>query len=290
MSFSSNKELINSRDAGQKLWCSFSKIIGAAAHTIGQWNDLSMTAGTPRMNVYPGSLLTSTRLGWTNTGNMYHGAAISPQTLHLSSLAIAGANSATWGPSTFILCDYLMFYPLIDMDDDNLQPLINSTSLLRYTNGEGVRAMLVATADTAATPHAINISYTNSNGVSGRTLPTNVSCTTNSIIGSIVNSGVIANSYGPFLPLAADDIGVRSVESIQLDVGSGGGYAALVLVKPLATFVYNINTAPTERCYLRDSPSLPKIEDGAFLNLIKMSGAATAAASIARGYVEFVWN
>jgi len=47
-------------------------------------------------------------------------------------------------PLTMVLCDYLMFYPQVDMDSLDPQPLVNDITLPRYESGEGVRMFLVA--------------------------------------------------------------------------------------------------------------------------------------------------
>lgn len=290
MGFASNRNFLEARAAGKRLFSSFRRVtVGASAATAGRWYDLSMCSGTPRMNVYPGSILTATKLWYKSAGSIWHGPNVSPDTKHLLTTGIGSATS-TVVPGTGILCDYLMFYPLVDMDSTDLQELDNPIPLPRYTDGVGVKAMLVTTSDLGATPSVLNISYTNQAGVSGRTLSVPVYLCSNATGSQIAHSGTTASNFGPFLPLADGDYGIRSVQSLQLSDATGGGWAALVLVFPLATIHVNNNACFFEKCFVRDSPSLPQITDEAFLNYIFFTGAAMASGAIIVGYHEFVWG
>jgi len=275
---------------GQWQRSGFYKVTGAQAYTAGRWHDLSMTQGSPRPNVYPGGLATATRLWYKSSGNIWHGANVSPKTKHLKSLMAFSATS-TAVPSTLLLCDYIMFYPLIDLDDDSVQDMDNTSQALpRYTTGAGVMMFLVTTADAGGVSANIVVNYTNSSGTAGRTTPITVATTASSIPAHLTCSGVVANNYGPFLPLADGDNGVRSVQSVQLSTGMGGGWATLVLCKPLATFPLQTVSVPTERDYAIMLPSLPRVYDEAFLNFLYFPGGATAAGAIIQGFAEFIWN
>ena len=65
----------------------------------------------------------------------------------------------------------------------------------------------------------------------------------------------------------------------------------LVLVKPLAEISYQDATlfAPTEIDYLTQKLEAPIIYDGANLNLL-FTSTANPAATLTRGYLEFIWT
>jgi hypothetical protein len=134
------------------------------------------------------------------------------------------------------------------------------------------------------------MSYTNSASTAGRTLPVTVSCTASAITPHITHSGTAANNYGPFLPMASGDLGVQSVQSVQLSAASGAGTAALVLYKPIFTIPLTTATVASERDFVNQIPSLPQIKDGACLTWLLFSGAAVASSSNFYGSVEFGWG
>ncbi len=161
----------------------------------------------------------------------------------------------------------------------------------RYTDGAGVRAFLVARSTTGSTAHSISYSYTNQAGTGSRTNPVTVAATVSAIVPHIVHSGVAANNYGPFLPLASGDSGIRSFQTITLSAASGSAStAALVLVRVLATIPLAVVGLPTEKDLLNQFPSMPIVKDGACISLIWVPGAATAASTTFQGSAEFVWG
>lgn len=161
----------------------------------------------------------------------------------------------------------------------------------RYTDGTGVRAFLEVRATAGATGHNLSYSYTNQAGTASRTNPVTVACTASAIVPHITHSGVAANNYGPFLPLATGDSGIRRFQTAQLSAASGtASTAVLVLVRPLAQITLSISGLMTEKDLLNQIPSLPRVYDGACLGFIWLAGAATAASTTFAGSTEFVWG
>jgi hypothetical protein len=101
---------------------------------------------------------------------------------------------------------------------------------------------------------------------------------------------VAANNYGPFLPLASGDSGIRSVQTVQLSASSGSGTAALVLCRPLAQITISVSGLMTEKDLLNQIPSLPRIPDGACLTWILGAGANVAASTTFNFGTEFIWG
>lgn len=264
-------------------WESSFRKVPALASTQGIWSDLSSSPGNPKPNYYVGAELTATALD--GTYGMYHGGDVSPASKHLHKILI-GSTSSGVAPAKFMLCDYLMFYPLVDMDSTDEQVLTNAITLPRYEDGLGVQAMLVATNPYIGGAY-FHISYTNSDGTAGQVSNPMLSNTA-TYIGTLVQSGIIAGTTGPFIRLRQGDRGIRSVESITF-YASNGGLAALVLVKPLAVISLQETTAFAEWDFLTMKGSLPKIYDGAYLNMLCCPNGSFAAAPIV-GSMTVIWN
>ena len=268
------------------------KITGAAAYTAGRWYDTSPLNGLPIANAWAG-----TALNWRAcneaTGNgtqifgIPHGGDVSTDIKHLLNMNAWGT-AATAVPATLMLVDMEGYYPGINMNAATAQTLVG-TPTLRSTNGAGVRAYLVTTTGTGATAHNVAMSYTNQAGTAGRTLPVTVACTASSIVPHITHSGVAANNYGPFLPLASGDSGVRNVATVTMSAANTGTFA-LCLAKPLAQITLSVVGLMTEKDLLNQIPSLPIIKDGACLAWLWGAGAATAANTTFAGGTEYVWG
>jgi hypothetical protein len=283
--FSNLTSLVDAQIADGKYQISSFRKVSAIATTAGTWADLSMSTGNPKPNYYVGPELESTVLNGNN--GVYHGQNVGvDSSKHLSRLTMMCVTAAG-APSSYQLLDYLLFYPLIDMDVTDPQDLVNSVPLPRYSTGAGVKAMLVATNPYVG-GQTYTISYTNSDGVAGRTSIAMVSNTATTIGTLISGSSAVDNSYGPFIALQAGDTGIRSVEQITFS-GSNGGLATLVLVKPLANTIIRERTAPVEVDYFKDTISMPRIYDGAYLNFIVLPMNSLATVPIL-GDATFIWS
>ena len=293
MPFTSIDDLVASITGGKFNRNDWNKITGGAAYAAGRWYDFSPLAGTPVANAWAG-----TALAWTScnesAGNgtqifgMRHGGNVTPDTKHvLNGSAITAV--ATGVPGQLMLVDLQGYYPGVNMNVATAQTF-TGTPTLRYTNGEGIRAFLVVVTTTGATAHNVALSYTNTAGTAGRTLPVTVSCTASAITPQITHSGTAANNYGPFLPLANGDTGIQSVQTLTLSAASGAGTAALCLGKPLLTIPLTTATVASERDFLNQIPALPEIKDGACLTWLYFAGAATASATNFYGSLEMGWS
>lgn len=264
---------------------SYFRKVPAIAAVAGNWVDLSMAPGNPRPNYYATAELTAEYKDYRY--GLYHGGNVSPLKKYLHKVGIF-CNTAGGAPATWIMCDYLLYYPLIDMDNTEDQIFDNTKAIQRYTGGEGVMAFLVA-----SNPYIGNvqftINYTNQNGVAER-ISRPARMNTAGLIATIVNSGVAGALHvnGPFIPLAQGDTGIRSVQSINFQ-NTAGGLGVLVLCKPLATFMTLETTAPAEFDFIKDKLVLPVIEDGAYLNLL-CNPSATIAGAFIQGDATFVWG
>lgn len=280
--------------AGQTERTDWNKITGGAAYAAGRWYETMTLGGYPPATTYPGTALTwvtCTESGGDGTTRfgIPHGGNVSALIKHLSTMA-AWSTAATGVPSVLQLVDVQGYWPGINMNVSTVQTLLG-TPVHRYTDGAGCRLFLAARATTGATAHNIAMSYTNSANTAGRTLPVTVAATASAIVPHIVHSGTAANNYGPFLPMASGDLGVKSVQTVTLSAASGtASTAVLVLAKPLATIPLSIASLMTEKDFWNQLPSAPQIKDGACLGFILGTGAAVAASTTFAGSLETVWG
>jgi hypothetical protein len=290
MTIQSVDNLITALTAGQSARYDWNKITGASAYAAGRWYDMSMLSALPIANAWAG-----TALAWKtcdeSTGNgtqifgMPHGGNVSPNKKHLLNMN-AWTTAATGVPGTLMLVDLQGYWPGISNNTTSAQTL-TGTPTLRYANGAGCRLYQVQTAVAGATAQNIACSYTDQGGAAGNTLPVTVAMTASAIAGHISHSGVAANNYGPFLPLASGDTGVQNVATVTMSAANTGTFA-LCLARPLASITLSVLGLMTEKDLLNQIPSLPEIKDGACLVWLWGAGAATAASTTFAGGIEVV--
>jgi hypothetical protein len=251
-------------------WESFLFRNTAPANQAGEWVDMSMGAGTPKYNAYVGGQLEATALVASGNNGIYAGQ-----------YGVKGKyiNSVTLGttpnlPACFILQDYLLFYPLVDGDNTDIQEMDNTQVLPRYTSGLGVQCMIVCTTPMAADAN-ITVTYTNSDGVAGRI------STSRLVFGSAVgrlmagaNTSLAVGRRTPYIPLASGDKGIRSIDNVQLASGAGG-FFVMALVRPLMTMNYR-EAAVFSECNtpIHRGGIIPRVYNGAYLNFICNSSVA----------------
>jgi hypothetical protein len=292
MAFTSVDDLTAEIAAGKYNRADWNKITGASAYTAGRWYDLSGLAGTPIANAWAGTSLawttfTETAGNGTQIFGIPNGGSVSSDTKHLLNMAAVTA-VATGVPGVLMLVDMQGYWPGISNNTTSPQTL-TGTPTLRYTNGAGCRLYAVQTAVAGATAQNIALSYTDTAGNTGNTLPVTVACTASAIVGHITHSGTAANNYGPFLPLASGDTGVQNVATVTMSAANTGTFA-LVLAKPLAQIPIVTASVLAERDLLNQLPSLPNIKDGACLTWLYFAGAATAASTNFYGSLDFAWG
>lgn len=256
------------------------------ATTAGIWYDLGMATGNPAPNYYAATPLRSKVLARSTDGGFDHGPDAAEQKYLKGFMALGTAGL----PITFLLCDYLMYYPFVDMD---FTELVQADVLTRHTDGLGVQVMAVQVAAQSGVGNPkFQIVYTNSDGVPDR-ISEVMSCNASVIPGNIINSHAVApagynHPAGPFIRLQQGDKGVRSIQSTIWQTPDVG-LVALVLVKPIEMTVIRDITAPVERACLPDFNKLPKIANDAFLNIICCPNGSIAGAQF-HGTIETLFS
>lgn len=274
------------------------------AQTAGMWYDLACGAGNPGSDTDYGSGGGNTNLAFralddtsTASPGIPHGGNVSTDTKHIVN-ASAFTAAATTAPCVLMLIDRLGFYPITSTTTTGDQALNNTVVFPtgRHTSGAGLRAYVVAssgsatTAMGAATPN-IRITYTNQAGTAGKLTPSTLPVgTTAAAKGNIVYSGTGAGKYGPFLPLAAGDSGIQSVQQFNLSASYVSGNLNLVICRPLLTLPITTLGVAAERDLMNQVPSLPRVYDGANLSWLLYAGAATPVNSAIYGHLDYAWG
>lgn len=246
--------------------------------TAGLWFDLSMSPGRPVPKYWfdaPPAIAKG--VFYSTDGGLEHGGAVSPSEKYLR-LTTGIATAATALPLTLILCDYLLYYPSIDDSVLDEQIMDNTVTLPRYTDGDGVQVIAVSVAGRTGGAR-FYFTYTNSEGVSGRT--SQIAFQNNSAaLGTLQNNGQNNNAAAmPFIGLQSGDTGVRSIDSVVM-LDADVGLMTLILVKPLGTSVIREITAPVEKDYFLEAGTIPRIYDDAYLSFLCLPQGTLAATAL----------
>lgn len=166
--------------------------------------------------------------------------------------------------------------------------------LPRYTNGAGVNAIIFNPASTAlgaATPN-MSLGYTNASQTTSRATPTvlpigKTACPNSQII---YTGATGTGKYNYMMPLQAGDAGIAEINTIQNSISYVSGTYTVALVKELARFPISTLGLASERNFLFEYPSMPRIYDSAALYFAWGSGAATPVSSAVSGQLNFVWG
>ncbi len=273
-----NKVLVR----GQSHSATFRKTT-AVATTAGVWFDGSNMAGHPVTNFYASTPLKAEYL--LGREGIQTGPEVAPYQKYLKRATVM----CSAAPVNLLFHDTLLYYPFIDGDSTEEQVFDNTNALTRNTSGHGVMAFVVAQG--AYTGGAeFFITYTNQNGVSGRTSKicrSNVSATAGTVISSGPSSGAMSNAW--FIPLAEKDTGIRSVQSFTF-LTANGGIFSLVLCNPLGTLTIREANVPAEKDFLLDNGmAMPEILDQSFLSFLVLPNASIAGAAV-YGNINTVWG
>ena len=286
MTISSVRSLIDAELDGKVRTYTWRKV-PTQSTSAGLWYDLSVAPGNPKAKLwFDATPLTAQQIRQSTDGGIFHGANVSPENKYLR-FTRSYCATATPLPMTMILCDYLLYYPSIDDAETMPQVMDNTITLPRYTDGEGVQVIAVTLAGRTG-GQSFNFSYTNQDGVAGRTSAT-VFQNNSTAIGQLSTGSTSSNTTNTaFIGLQAGDSGVRSIESVTM-LGADVGFFALVLVKPLAITKIRTTNAPVEKDHFLDGGGISQIYDDAFLNfLVLPSGTVLSTPFI--GDLKVTWG
>lgn len=276
----------NAYDAGRYHIQPFYKTWPSTYNIANAWWDATLAGILPRASYYPGDDYTFTLYPSGDHQSIFHGGNVTPYQKILRTINL-NCSSANLAPSRYILCDYLGFYANISFENDSVQTLINNVTLPRYTDGKGVRAIMVQIFG-SNTNAVYTINYRNF-------LDQDVTSpvqTGNALGTGSLQHGQISTTYNPFIDIYSGSgcQGIKRVNSVTVS-SMGTGLATLVLVKPLAEISYKDGTllSSVEQDYWTDKQSTPVIYDGAKLNFI-FTSIGNPTTLFTRGYLDFIWG
>lgn len=288
-------------EADGRSWLSFFRKVPASTATItGQWFDYSTASGVPVPNYYASSPLVAARL------NPQNGIFVPEQSTarwlrkSITMSAAAGVTSITNQNQSLMLLDYLLYYPFIDLDAAGEEQTMNNSvaALDRYTDGVGVKMMIVAQAPTVGGGN-YTVKYIGSDDVEYTT--STIYCPAAQPSGALVSSVTAAAGISPFIPLNINVRGVKRVVSVTVGVANGG-LAAIVLVKPFQiSYVREESRRPTssptesygdatEIERVRMLSGSGEVKANAFLGWIGCGVAGSLASAPLVGVIETIWS
>ena len=300
MGFKTAADWANAVDAGRVHVTTFRKTVASAVTVANDFVDYTYFAGNPPANFYASAHLEE---AYVETVRGIHvptmtGASRQFVKSITAMSAAAGATNISNQNQRHCLCDYLLYYPFIDTDAvGEQQDMVQTVSIPRYARGGQIMCVSQSAASTVG---SFTVSYTNQDGVSGRTSQLTytkavggggilVSSTTNAVSGS-----------QPFVQLQAGDTDVRSIDSVTM-VTAGGGLMALVIVKPLLHFTTTQECRRTTTGNLESYGAATYFEsvlmrrpveilNGAVLGVVGLGNAGHLGSSVLVGTLQTIWS
>lgn len=297
MGFRNVAQWANAPDSGKWHVTTFRKQVASAATVANDFIDYTYFAGNPPANFYASAPLEAAVV---ESIRGIHVPQIAGQFLKRVTVmsASASATVTTNQNQRLLLADYLLYYPFVDTDAvGEQQDMVQSEALPRYVTGGQIMAVAQSASSTVG---AFTVSYTNQDGVAGRTSQetyTKVVAGGGTLVSS-TNAAVTGSQ--PFVQLQAGDTSAVSIESVNFSA-AGGGLMALVIVKPLYHFystqecrrttsgnIESYGAASQFESVLHGPPV--EIKQGAVLGIVGLGNAGTLASSILVGTLETTWS
>lgn len=277
-------DYIAADDAGQKHVQRFLKNAGGTGDL--QWQDWSFASGQPAYDARIGAALAFTPAVASRNDAIYFPPApgLERRLTMVDMVTVAGGAGQT--NVEFKLYDLIGYYPLIDGDSTDPQPMDNTLPLPRYADGDGVRAVLVNHVAPAILAADMLVSYTD-------TLenPQSVTwATTTYGPGKVAYTAGTGGSAAPlYASMSGGSRGITRIDEVQFTTAPGGLWC-IYLVKPLGTFANRAgtNSATAVKDFLTEGLA-PLILDGAWLGFFYMTNGSNRTATI-NGTMTFMWG
>lgn len=301
MGFSSQSDLLNQITNNGKIDNFVYQKTLVAAGLAGHWGHFLSSAGSIPAASFGGAEATfiPTDDTWTEGAIPIPDQTL-PATKHL--LDIGGSLTAAAGAPWYVMPIDLVGYAKLTTTNVStagtktitMTPIGSSGAKVdRYPEGAGLRLAVASIATMGANAPTMQINYTNQAGTTGKQTQSGCVSTASAPNGIILNSGNAANKYGPFLPLAAGDTGVKDIESLTWGgTAHASGSVAILLCKPLigapipvpATGLFNLIDL------VNSIPAMPRLRNGCNLGfLFYQTGATTAGATLFIGG-DYAWG
>lgn len=196
-------------------------------------------------------------------------------------LGIIGARFNAVNAGSYMLCDRLAHSGGLSGTVATAQTTnLPTPSLTRYTSGEGVRVGITIYTQIGTTAATVTVTYTDQDGNGSQVSPTV----------AIGATGFREAGRMIMIPLAVGDTGVRSVESVTLNVTTGtAGNFGVTLFKPLYTIIASDISGVVQGGFITGNTvgGIPEIVDNACLFPICISAGTSSAGCGALRIAEY---
>ena len=274
--FSSYDDLINEATVNGKSYRWDFYKAGGTAPAAGIWYSLARLGGYPPAIADGAAGSGTPGAGGTALTNASGTIQIANQSPDLKAIVHIEANAGT--ACNLMLYDRLVHVSAVSNNATGSKN-VGSAALPRYTDGKGVQVWLEYTTAGTTTASVVDLnSYTDDAGNTGQTAGSSFTAPATAM--------VLNSIMGP-MPLAAGDLGVRSVETLNVGTASTSGVTQVVLMRPLATLYVPANQM-AEKDLVMQFSSLPQMVDGASLCLAYRATATTAIALY--GSITIAWG
>jgi len=293
---SSLSDLYAAYDAGRSHTQRFIKT-GAGQIGDGKWQDWAFQAGQPGYDARIGKVAALTPCIAQGNDAIYLPPIPTGMQRMLHRLTVRPkASNASQASIDFVLYDLVAYYPLIDGDSADPQDMDNTLTLPRYSDGDGLRLVMVNHVAPAVVVGRMLLEYTTSAGVA-KTLDVRVPNNGINFVCSGVNT--VATTSLANINLPTEGTGVRSVNRVTYTVAPGGLHCIYV-VKPLAQFTHyhdallqadtsGVKSAIEVDFALKDAGRMPIIQDGAHLALFYRPNGGGRSVTFF-GDFQFIWG
>lgn len=281
---------------GKSLMMEFSRTIDAGATTAaGRTHSLLTTGGTGGAMTLTGTAGTGIVLNGSTAGRLPIGSNVATDLRHLMKF-LAQTSSATVTPATLKLVDLLHVYPSCVLTGTpstmSNHPTWTGSGDTRMTNANGVQCALLVTTATTAGNGQITPSYLNQAGAGPTAAPRSlfapsVTTPTGCFYG---DAGVAVTIGPPNMALAAGDFGVQRISSYVINTGATTGVGAFLLYRPIMSLPLPALNVASERSFISDTFTLPRIYDDSCLGLFITVGGATTTGQVVQGDYVSAWG
>ena len=252
------------------------------------WADATFSSGQPAYDAHVGTVAKFTPCVAQGNDAIYLPPTGLGEHRHLISAVMRSAQGGGYsGAESVVLFDLLGYYPLLDGDSTDPQPMDNTLSLPRYSNGDGVCAVIINHVAPAVQNGLTNITVTDSQGVQKTTQVALANNGVNIVCSNFTNTTGANSAFAMSLNCPT---GIRTIDSIT-HITPPGGLHVIYLVRPLATFVLGDNLLASEKNFIsHNSFNAPRIFDGAWLSWASTIPPGTARSISWWGDFTFAWG
>lgn len=265
-----------------------------ATSVAGRWHELLSAGGTggaiTLTNASPG---TGIAFSSSTTGALPLNANVATDIRRLITFG-AITSVSTVAPAYLLLTDIIHIYPSCAMTGTpttlSNHPTWSGTGDTRMTNAKGVQCSLALTTAGTAGNGLIVATYKDDAGNAGTSGNFYAPSTATPIGAMYVQTGAVVTTGGPFLPLAAGDLGVQQITSYAITTGLTSGVGTFILHRPIAAIPLAAVNLAGERDFLSGFPILPRIYDDSCLGMFVQVGGAMVAGAAISGEINYGWG